>query len=67
MKAYLSRKELAELLGYSTYMLAKFKDKFPEFIYSAGNKGKALYPVEAVKKWAKRNGKLEILKTLDKE
>ena len=64
-RAYLTRKQLADLLGYSVSTLARFKNEFPPFIYSADDKGKALYPVEAVKRWAKKNGKTEILKTLD--
>ncbi len=66
-KAYLTRQELAKLLGYAPTTLAKLKDEFPKFIYSKGERGKTLYPVEAVKEWAKKHGKTEVLKTLDKE
>ena len=64
-KAYLTRRELAEILGYSVTTLARFKDDFPKYIYSKGQKGKALYPIDEVKKWAKEHAKTEILKTLE--
>ena len=64
-QAYLTRKQLANLMGYSVSTLARFKDAFPPFIYSKGAKGKALYPVDGIKKWAQKKGKTEILKALE--
>ena len=64
-KAYLTRQELAKLLGYAPTTLAKLKDNFPVFIYSKGSKGKALYPIESIKEWAQKKGKTEILKALE--
>ncbi len=63
-KVYFTRYELANLLGYSTSTLARFKEDFPKFIYSKGSKGKALYPIDEVKDWAKKNNKIEILKII---
>lgn len=63
-KVYLTRKELAKLLGYSPFTLAKFKSMFPPCIYSKGNTGKALYPVEEIIKWAEENKLKHVVRVL---
>ena len=66
MKNYLTRQELASLIGYSSKTLETHREQFPKYI-KRGNirNAKVLYPIAEVKKWLERNGMEELLQKLD--
>ena len=65
-KEFLTREELAKLLGYKPQTLAKLPEQFPKFI-KRGNKpnGLALYPIEEIKHWLKVKGLNNLIQKLD--
>lgn len=66
MKNYLTRQELAELIGYSVKTLETHKEQFPNYI-KRGNirNAKVLYPINEVKKWLEKNGMKELIEKLE--
>jgi len=64
-KEFLTREELAQLLGYKPQTLAKLPEQFPKFIKRGGKpNGLALYPVPEVKKWLDKNNMASLLEKI---